>query len=90
MSDTKIAFKSGYGKFLGVDDKKRVVGRSDAMGPRELFEPVFQDVSIISILLRPNLVVLKRRNLNLNCSKQRIIPQNVKWDQASKTIICAL
>ena len=54
MSDTKIAFKSGYGKFLGVDDKKRVVGRSDAMGPRELFEPVFQDVNIIIAFLKPH------------------------------------
>lgn len=61
MSDTKIAFKSGYGKFLGVDDKKRVVGRSDAMGPRELFEPVFQD---------GNLAMLAYNNCFVSCNDE--------------------
>lgn len=46
ISDSKIALKSGYGKYLAVDEKKRVVGRSEAMGPREQFEPVFQDGSL--------------------------------------------
>jgi protein FRG1 len=40
---TQIALKSGYNKYLSVDSKSRLVGRSDAIGPREHFEPVFQD-----------------------------------------------
>ena len=45
LGDTKIALKSGFDKYLSVDTKGRVVGRSDAIGPREQWEPVFQDVS---------------------------------------------
>lgn len=41
--DDRIAFKSGYNKYLGVDGAGRVVGRADAIGPREMWEPVFQD-----------------------------------------------
>ncbi|KAG7189042.1 hypothetical protein KM043_008633 [Ampulex compressa] len=43
ISETKIALKSGYGKYLGVDKKGIVVGRSDAVGMIEQWEPVFQD-----------------------------------------------
>lgn len=41
----RIALKSGYGKYLGVNSEGLVVGRSDAIGSREQWEPVFQDVS---------------------------------------------
>lgn len=43
VSETRIALKSGYGKYLGVDKDGTIVGRSDAIGPLEQFEPVFQD-----------------------------------------------
>ena len=38
--------KSGYGKYLSIDVKNQLVGRSDAIGPREQFEPIFQDGKI--------------------------------------------
>lgn len=41
--DSKRAFKSGYNKYLSIDHQSRLVGRSDAIGEREQFEPVFQD-----------------------------------------------
>lgn len=41
----RVALKSGYGKFLGINSEGLVVGRSDAIGSREQWEPVFQDVS---------------------------------------------
>ncbi|KAG7458660.1 hypothetical protein MATL_G00222920 [Megalops atlanticus] len=43
LSDSRIALKSGYGKYLGVNSDGVVVGRSDAIGSREQWEPVFQD-----------------------------------------------
>ncbi|XP_041360296.1 protein FRG1-like [Gigantopelta aegis] len=43
INDTKLAFKSGYGKYLSVKSDGLVVGRSDAVGSQEQFEPVFQD-----------------------------------------------
>ena len=45
INDSKLAFKSGYGKYLSVKPDGLVVGRSDAVGSQEQFEPVFQDVS---------------------------------------------
>ncbi|XP_078602736.1 protein FRG1-like [Branchiostoma floridae x Branchiostoma japonicum] len=43
VSETKIALKSGYGKYLGVNSEGVVIGRADAIGPREQWEPVFQE-----------------------------------------------
>lgn len=43
VSDTKLALKSGYGKYLRVNADGRVTGRSDAIGTLEQWEPIFQD-----------------------------------------------
>ncbi|XP_064638083.1 protein FRG1-like [Lineus longissimus] len=43
INETKIALKSGYGKYLSVSSEGMVVGRMDAIGGREQWEPVFQD-----------------------------------------------
>ncbi|XP_075226536.1 protein FRG1 homolog [Lycorma delicatula] len=43
VNDTKVAFKSGYGKYLGLGKDGTVTGRSDAIGGLEQWEPVFQD-----------------------------------------------
>ena len=48
----RIALKSGYGKYLGINSDGLVVGRSDAIGPREQWEPVFQDVSAVFVCKR--------------------------------------
>ncbi|XP_012280677.1 protein FRG1 homolog isoform X2 [Orussus abietinus] len=43
ISETKVALKSGYGKYLGVNKNGVVIGRSDAVGAMEQWEPIFQD-----------------------------------------------
>ncbi|KAK0134708.1 Protein FRG1 [Merluccius polli] len=43
LSDSRLALKSGYGKYLGITSEGLVVGRSDAIGSREQWEPVFQN-----------------------------------------------
>lgn len=43
VNDSKVAFKSGYGKYLGLGKDGTVTGRSDAIGALEQWEPVFQD-----------------------------------------------
>lgn len=43
VNDTKIALKSGYGKYLSIDTSDHVIGRADAIGAREQWEPVFQE-----------------------------------------------
>lgn len=42
-SDNKFALKSGYGKYVGVSKDGVITGRSDAVGPMEQWEPVWQD-----------------------------------------------
>lgn len=42
INDSKVAFKSGYGKYLKVEKDGMVTGRSDAVSAVEQFEPVFQ------------------------------------------------
>lgn len=43
INERKIAFKSGYGKYLRVEKDGNVTGRSDAIGAMEQWEPVFQE-----------------------------------------------
>ena len=44
-SETKIALKSAYGRYVGVNTSGELVGRAEAIGPREMWEPVFEEVS---------------------------------------------
>lgn len=43
INGTKIAFKSGFNKYLSADTTGRVTGFSDAVGSNEQWEPVFED-----------------------------------------------
>lgn len=47
INERKIALKSGYNKYLCVDKNGNVVGRSDAIGAMEQWEPVFQVIMLI-------------------------------------------
>ncbi|XP_053692658.1 protein FRG1 homolog [Sabethes cyaneus] len=42
INEEKVAFKSGYGKYLKVEKDGMVTGRSDAVSSVEQFEPVFE------------------------------------------------
>ncbi|XP_018101183.1 protein FRG1 isoform X2 [Xenopus laevis] len=44
LSDSRVALKSGYGKYLGINSDGLVIGRSDAIGAREQWEPVFDTI----------------------------------------------
>ena len=45
VNDSKVAIKSGFGKFIGIEVGGKVTGRTEAITSREQWEPVFQDVS---------------------------------------------
>lgn len=45
VSENRIALKSGYGRYVGVNSAGELIGKSEAIGPRETWEPVFEDVS---------------------------------------------
>ena len=46
INEERVAFKSGYGKYLKAEKDGMVTGRSDAVGAMEQFEPVFQVSSV--------------------------------------------
>ena len=43
ISDTKIALKTGYGKYISVNAMGNVTARTEAVGPQEQLEVVIQD-----------------------------------------------
>lgn len=43
INEQRIAFKSGYGKYMKVEKDGVITGRSDAVSAVEQFEPIFQD-----------------------------------------------
>ena len=45
VSENRVAFKSGYNRYVSVNSAGELVGRMEAIGPRETWEPVFEDVS---------------------------------------------
>ncbi|XP_049872580.1 protein FRG1 homolog [Pectinophora gossypiella] len=68
--ETKFALKSGYGKYLGVSKEGTVMGRSDAVGPMEQWEPVWQDgkTAILSSL---------SKFMSVNPEDDSVVAQNV-------------
>ena len=44
LSETKIAIKSGFSRYLSVNTAGEVIGREEAIGLREQWEPVFEEV----------------------------------------------
>ena len=45
VSENRIALKTGYDRYVSVNSAGELVGRTEAIGPREMWEPVFEDVS---------------------------------------------
>ncbi|KAL3320122.1 Protein frg1 [Cichlidogyrus casuarinus] len=44
LSDSKISLKTGYDKYIGIEDgTNKVIAIADAIGPKETFEPIFQE-----------------------------------------------
>ena len=46
VSENRIALKSGYNRYVSVNSAGELIGRMEAIGPRETWEPVFEDVSV--------------------------------------------
>lgn len=99
VSDTKIALKSGYNKYLSIDHQDRLVGRSDAIGTKEQFEPVFQEGKIAisgysGCFLSPDderdgLIVAKSRTADSSCYlkiRSRVDPNLVRKQEEAKMI----
>ena len=46
VAENKYAFKTGYGRYMSVNTAGELTGRAEAIGPRETWEPVFEDVCV--------------------------------------------
>ena len=59
VSETKIALKTAFGRYVTVSTSGELEGRSEAVGPREQWEPVFEDVRecILSVSVSTNSLV---------------------------------
>ena len=44
VTENRIALKSGYERYVGVNSAGELIGRAEAVGPREMWEPVFEEV----------------------------------------------
>ena len=99
VSDTKIALKSGYNKYLSIDQQDRLVGRSDAISTKEQFEPVFQAGKIAisgysGCFLSPDdqkdgLIVAKSRTADSGCFLRircRVDPELVRQEEEAKKV----
>ncbi|OXU21068.1 hypothetical protein TSAR_011378 [Trichomalopsis sarcophagae] len=73
VNETKIALKSGYGKYIGVDKKGMVVGRSDAVGAMEQWEPIFQDGKL-AILGNTGCFISVAEDDDIVCNKSKAGP----------------
>ena len=47
VGETKVALKSAYGRYVSVSTSGELAGRVEAVGPREQWEFVFEEVSLI-------------------------------------------
>ena len=63
LSETKVAIKSGYSRYLGVNTSGEVIGRAEAIGLREQWEPVFEEVIVLYICFHINICFSIRVNL---------------------------
>ena len=46
VGETKLAIKSAYGRYVSVATSGELAGRSEAVGPREQWELVFEEVCV--------------------------------------------
>ena len=51
VAENKYAFKTGYGRYMSVNTAGELTGRAEAIGPRETWEPVFEDVCVCVCVL---------------------------------------
>ena len=44
VSDTKVAFKTAYDRYVAASTSGELAGQAEAVGPREQWELVFEEV----------------------------------------------
>lgn len=72
VTESKIALKSGFEKYLNVDNKDYIVrGTAEAVGPMEQWEPIFQDGKLALLGANNKFLSLNEEDETIVCEKQR-------------------
>lgn len=72
INDNKVAFKSGYGKYLRVEKDGIVTGRSEAVGGMEQWEPVFEDGQMAILAANSNFLAIDPEDDALVCLRKKV------------------
>ena len=76
VSENKIALKTGYGRYVSVNSAGELTGRAEAIGLRETWDPVFEDVSIC-LLCSEVKVAIVGSELCLTRSTMTVQPRDI-------------
>eukprot|EP00048_Salpingoeca_helianthica_P016571 m.233049 g.233049 ORF g.233049 m.233049 type:complete len:270 (-) comp18958_c0_seq1:44-853(-) len=52
VSDNRVAIKTAFGRYVSCDDHGTLTARQEAMGPRELWQPMWRDQENGALVLR--------------------------------------
>ncbi|KAE8738395.1 hypothetical protein FOCC_FOCC016116 [Frankliniella occidentalis] len=77
VNETKVAIKSGYGKYLRVGPDGAVTGRSDAVGPMEQWEPVFEDGKMALLSSTGCFMAVDPENDDVVASNRKVGPNEI-------------
>lgn len=77
VNETKVAIKSGYGKYLRVDSEGAVTGRSDAVGPMEQWEPIFEDGKMALLSATGCFMAVDPENDDVVASSRKVGPNEI-------------
>lgn len=76
VNETKVAFKSGYDKYLRVSGNGALKGIADAVGAMEQFEPVFQDGQVALLGANNKFLCLEEEDDSISCSMSKAGDEN--------------
>jgi len=71
VNESKVAFKSGFNKYLRVDKDGKLRGISDAVGAMEQFEPIFQDGKLALLAANSMFMTVNEDDDTIVCDKQK-------------------
>lgn len=88
ISENRIAIKSPFNRYLGIDASGLVTGRSEASGVREQFEPVFQDGNLALIACNQRFITISSGQDTLASDGEVIATSETAVDREIFTLFC--
>nr|CDS30896.1 protein frg1 [Hymenolepis microstoma] len=88
VSDTKVAFKTGYDKYITADTgaENIITAAADAIGPREQFEPIFQDAKTALLGFNNCFISVDQTSDRAICRAQKAGPTEMVIVRSNKNL----